>query len=76
MKRAKLVFASHRKGNAPLLGSDVKLVDADTGEELLCCRDITIHATIDGAIIATPQIYISEVEVSDAVGQPPIVQKV
>jgi hypothetical protein len=60
MKRAKLILPSG--GKSLILGREAKLVDADTGEELVCIGDITLRIPMDGAITAGVDIQISEIE--------------
>lgn len=73
MKRAKLILPKHGLGReGVLIGKDAKLVDADTGEELVCCQDITLKLPLDGLAVAQTDILISEIELIElTLGQPP-----
>jgi hypothetical protein len=62
MKRAKLVFTNKFEGTI-LLGRDVNLFDADTGEKVDCIGDITIFCPLNGQMRASVDFMISEVEV-------------
>lgn len=64
MKRAKLLLPKGPNYIA-LDGRAAKLVDADTGQELQCCGEITLKIPIDGPILAQTDILISEIEVVD-----------
>jgi hypothetical protein len=62
MKKAKLIFSTGSDGGV-LLGSDVRLVDAETNEELKCITDIRILCPLKGVIAANVDITISEIEI-------------
>lgn len=62
MKRAKLLLPKYGLGEGLLVGKDAKLIDADTGEELVCCQDITLRLPLDGLAVAQTDILISEIE--------------
>lgn len=62
MRRAKLILPKYGLGEGMLVGKDARLVDADTGEELVCCQDINLRLPLDGLAVAQTDILISEIE--------------
>lgn len=66
MKRAKLLLPTKaiREGSV-LSARDARIVDAETGEPLLCDTGIFLDIPVDGQIIATVQIAISEIGTLD-----------
>lgn len=65
MRRAKLVFVNQPDGQV-ILGGSVKLLDADSGEEIECIGDITVSCPLDGVVMANVAVQISEVEIISA----------
>lgn len=64
MKRLKVVIPNSPTPGSPLNGLDVKLCDADTGEQLECVENLRLNAPVDGFITVTADMLVSEIEIS------------
>lgn len=76
MKRAKVIIRRDPRSNSPMLGGNARLVDADTGEEIKCVVDISLHMRLKHAMTATVEMLIHEVVVEEAGQLPPLSQEV
>ncbi len=64
MKRIKAIIPAGDKGS-PAMPGHIRLVDADTGEDLLPLRSVDLHFPFDaevGIVSATVELFISEIE--------------